>query len=570
MGGAPFTPLPAPSSKLVDFAPVPLPPSTPSTSAGTTVILVEDNFTAPPLPVPLPPAPPVTSIKDKPSDMGLKDITDKTSWIEAKSVIDSRLRHAPFWPNPTSKALITTPKNMVASAWWEELLNYYLKPPVRDLFVEESQFDGKGFEMIGYIDKHFNPSGTVDLLGYIFDLIDIKQGQDEPVVTLPAHFSSIFASLKMGGMDIASSLQVGVMLRALLSCYSVFVTDFCLGCHLLMSAALQTIIKHCRAFDKDPWTGPAGRNGRPVRISLANTTSAGSGELSAKYDAMEQVSFNYHFSRWCKCFSELSEKCLICHNSSRGNRHSPSKCPILKKLRLKLKKRLAADNSNTWLRALLPKTPLVLQPLPLLHLLLRPTAGQRILWALARPALKQSPTTLERNLTMKESMKACSTQGKVNLARTVLFTCQFNHHAPIPHPRFPTAIPQLKFPPHGDPKGVTTISLPKNVMALLNDPLSHSIKTFSDAHRPRTSLLVADTGATNHMIPDKSAFISCHPCFGRRVRMGNNSFAPILGSGSAIISLNGKKILIRDCLHVPALRNPLYSLRAHQQRQKGC
>ncbi len=51
--------------------------------------------------------------------------------------------------------------------------------------------------------------------------------------------------------------------------------------------------------------------------------------------------------------------------------------------------------------------------------------------------------------------------------------------------------------------------------------------------------------------------------------MGNNSFAPILGYGSAIISLNGKKVLIRDCLHVPDLRNPLYSLRAHQ-RQQGC
>jgi hypothetical protein len=33
--------------------------------------------------------------------------------------------------------------------------------------------------------------------------------------------------------------------------------------------------------------------------------------------------------------------------------------------------------------------------------------------------------------------------------------------------------------------------------------------------------------------------------------------------------LNGKKILIRNCLHVPVLRNPLYSLRAHQQCQKG-
>jgi hypothetical protein len=51
--------------------------------------------------------------------------------------------------------------------------------------------------------------------------------------------------------------------------------------------------------------------------------------------------------------------------------------------------------------------------------------------------------------------------------------------------------------------------------------------------------------------------------------MGNNSFAPILGMGSAVIVVNGIQILIQDCLHVPALRNPLYSLRAHQ-RQHDC
>ncbi len=58
-----------------------------------------------------------------------------------------------------------------------------------------------------------------------------------------------------------------------------------------------------------------------------------------------------------------------------------------------------------------------------------------------------------------------------------------------------------------DPKGVTTICLPANVIALLQDPQSNSIMQFADARRPRTSVLVADSGATDHMIPDKSAFI---------------------------------------------------------------
>ncbi len=59
-------------------------------------------------------------------------------------------------------------------------------------------FDGKGFEMIGHIDKYFNPSGAVDSLGHIFDLIDIKQSQDKSVITLRAQFSRIFALSKRG------------------------------------------------------------------------------------------------------------------------------------------------------------------------------------------------------------------------------------------------------------------------------------------------------------------------------------------------------------------------------------
>ena len=96
-----------------------------------------------------------------------------------------------------------------------------------------------------------------------------------------------------------------------------------------------------------------------------------------------------------------------------------------------------------------------------------------------------------------------------------------------------------------DPKGVNTVYLPKTVLALLQDPPKHLLVHFQQATRsPCTSLLVADTGATDHMLPDKAAFISYYPVTGHRVRMGNNSFAPIAGHGLAIISLNGKKILL--------------------------
>ena len=40
--------------------------------------------------------------------------------------------------------------------------------------------------MIAHINHHFNLSGAVNTLGYIFDLIDIKQLDQESVITLKA------------------------------------------------------------------------------------------------------------------------------------------------------------------------------------------------------------------------------------------------------------------------------------------------------------------------------------------------------------------------------------------------
>jgi hypothetical protein len=71
------------------------------------------------------------------------------------------------------------------------------------------------------------------------------------------------------------------------------------------------------------------------------------------------------------------------------------------------------------------------------------------------------------------------------------------------------------------------------------------------------------------MVPDCSAFISYKAARNLCVRMGNNSYAPVLGRGTDIILLNGQRLLIRNVLHVPALRVPLYNLRAHI-RHRGC
>jgi hypothetical protein len=92
--------------------------------------------------------------------------------------------------------------------------------------------------------------------------------------------------------------------------------------------------------------------------------------------------------------------------------------------------------------------------------------------------------------------------------------------------------------------GVCIITLPKHVMALLQNPLAHAFTIHSTKGLRPLSFLVADTGVTDHILPEMLAFISYHLVDNCRVRMGNNSFAPILGTGSAVIAVNGKRILI--------------------------
>jgi hypothetical protein len=96
--------------------------------------------------------------------------------------------------------------------------------------------------MINHFDKYFNPSGAVNSLGYIFDLIDVEQASNKSVITLKALLSHLVASLKLGGVAINPTLQVGFMLWALLSQYHGNAQDFCLGCHSLPSSTLQTIV----------------------------------------------------------------------------------------------------------------------------------------------------------------------------------------------------------------------------------------------------------------------------------------------------------------------------------------
>lgn len=95
-----------------------------------------------------------------------------------------------------------------------------------------------------------------------------------------------------------------------------------------------------------------------------------------------------------------------------------------------------------------------------------------------------------------------------------------------------------------------TISLLLTVVALLNLCQDHSIHTSTAPHHLQWRLAVTDTGTTEHIIPERLAFISYRKFTKSRASLGNISYIQILGEGTSIISLTGKTVMVRNALYL--------------------
>ena len=93
-------------------------------------------------------------------------------------------------------------------------------------------------------------------------------------------------------------------------------------------------------------------------------------------------------------------------------------------------------------------------------------------------------------------------------------------------------------------------------LAPLN-PESHSMANGMD--------LIIDCGATRHMVPDRRAFSQFTAASGTVGTAGSQELR-IHGKGTAVLNLSSGKIILHNCLYVPNLRRPLFSLSAARAR----
>jgi hypothetical protein len=153
------------------------------------------------------------------------------------------------------------------------------------------------------------------------------------------------------------------MLRALQSRYHGVVQVFCLGCHSLPSSTLQSVVDQCMAYNKDPWKGLVGKDGKAWTPS-ANMAGA-SGDGSNPYNVLPICSFKLHMSRWCNGCKDGSDKYMVCHNTPNKPAHHSKDCPILGKIGLNLSNKQQQTAGTVHLE---PAKPCPLQPCQPLHL----------------------------------------------------------------------------------------------------------------------------------------------------------------------------------------------------------
>ncbi len=258
----------------------------------------------------------------------------------------------------------------------------------------------------------------------------------------------------------------------------------------------------CTSYDKDPWKGPVGKDGKPPRSPLAPAAGASvpsGGDGTHPLKAMATLNFNKHFNHWQYNCKDGSEKKVICYNTSRDKAHASKDCPILKQIGYKLVKRLSNTNAVSCVGSDGKTTPAVQPPAPAPAPMSSDSSGLGSTPGSITVATDLLNYNLGDNFDYKGKYK-----GKVYDASTnpnpatylyllvPAFLCLQVSTAQDGNTALPPTMRNLStnILPR-NPMGVLTISLPKHVMVLLQDPPAHSIAMPSINGQCASCLLVA-------------------------------------------------------------------------------
>jgi hypothetical protein len=469
-------------------------------------------------------------------------------------------------------SLSTDAANLDASRVWESQLHLAVKDGTLCFLFKNkvTHYHGRGFEMLAALTQHCRPDTVSNAFASLVSLFNDVQGESEPILEYRSRFEGLTQELSRCKVVLPHLLSVMLFLRALHIRYADIIKQFCTHFKSIETTSINSIVSDVAYQDGfklvDSKKSKPGASPSPCVPATAAANTACQGQVwQSPFEWLTKYGLKEIKGCWMHAMAGTGI-CPICHCDVQPY-HVPTKCPLLTELNRKL---------------------IVCQPA-------RPSsAAAAPAGAKADPAGTPSPAPNPGGCAASTdtgfgSGSAGSVAAPSGLTAAVApvsdeegeydtdeeFTWDGNETAfgdlncnltksvgPYPSPSCCHA--RVSFSTNDAPSAFRSISLPTTITRLIDKlSLSPTAPLFNGC------FAVADSGATDHMFPDKSSFISYKIVSGLQVCMGNNSYILVLGCGTANVALNGKCVLVWNSLHVPGLAAPLYSLRAHMH-QPGC
>jgi hypothetical protein len=469
-------------------------------------------------------APPITSAAVRVELLKLYPLKDAKAFLDSLEQIHFYLRMPDFSTGHADDSLTTDANNQEASREWEGQLHLTVKDgTLRFLFENKgSLYHGRSFEMLAILMQHCRPDMVSNAFTSLLSLLNDVQGESESIIKYCSCFGGLTLELARCKVVIPSFLLVMLFLCTLHSQYLVIFEQFWSRFKPIESATLDSIIADVTYHDgftvvdhtkKKPASGP-----EPCvpAAALANTNSDCQGKVwQTPFKWLAQYGIKGIKGRWT-CAMAGTGICPICH-PNKLPRHVPTQCPMLAELNLKLITCLPIGGAPSLAPGPSPS------PAP------GPTPNGRAAAAdassvsgslgsssapssvTARVAPAGPPTgnfdfEKEFHWEGNEFGAEYIPPSKINMrVAPYLPSCSRIHAVPS------ILTSAISSPPQSKPPCLLSALqhlLNKLSLSPINVPLLHG------------RLAVADTGATNHMVPDKACFISYKLVSGLSVWMG--------------------------------------------------